>query len=104
MTREPALADCEAFSPYGLSKGMTWQVFRYHAKVRDIRLGKFVIPNPFGPYEEQRFTHYLIKNWMAGGTPPVNMPDYVRDNIHVSLLAKAYLHFAESSVGWHQPD
>ena len=46
----------EAFSPYGISKGLTWQVFRYHAKVRDIRLGKFVIPNPFGPYEEPRFT------------------------------------------------
>ena len=31
-------------------------------------------------------------------TPSVNAPDYVRDNIHVSLLAKAYLHFAESWV------
>ena len=24
--------------------------------------GKFVIPNPFGPYEEPRFTAYLMKN------------------------------------------
>ncbi len=84
----------EAFSPYGLSKGLTWQLFRYYAQSRQISLGKFVIPNPFGPYEEPRFTHYLIKNWFAGKTPSVNTPVYVRDNIHVSLLAKVYVHFA----------
>ncbi len=83
----------EAFSPYGLSKGFTWQLFRYYAQSRQISLGKFVIPNPFGPYEEPRFTHYLIKNWFARATPSVNTPSYVRDNIHVSLLAKVYVQF-----------
>jgi UDP-glucose 4-epimerase len=83
----------EAFSPYGLSKGLTWQVFRYYAQSRQISLGKFVIPNPFGPFEEPRFTHYLIKNWFSGATPSVNTPSYVRDNIHVSLLAKVYALF-----------
>jgi nucleoside-diphosphate-sugar epimerase len=83
----------EAISPYGLSKGLTWQLFRYYALCRQISLGKFVISNPFGPYEEPRFTHYLIKNWFAGATPSVNTPSYVRDNIHVSLLARAYVHF-----------
>lgn len=86
--------DLRAFSPYGLSKGFTWQVFRYHAQIRSITLGKFVIPNPFGPYEERRFTHYLMKNWSEGLTPTVNTPNYVRDNIHISLLAKSYVHFA----------
>jgi UDP-glucose 4-epimerase len=87
----------EAFSPYGLSKGLTWQMLRYHAQLRHFSLGKFVIPNPFGPYEEPRFTHYLIKSWFAGIKPAVNTPDYVRDNIHVSLLAKAYGHFVSAS-------
>jgi len=82
-----------AFSPYGLSKALTWQTFRYHAQSRQMSLGKFVIPNPFGPYEEPRFTHYLIKSWFAGETPSVNTPDYVRDNIHVSLLAMVYVNF-----------
>ncbi len=86
----------EAFSPYGLSKGLTWQVFRHFAQSRQFHLGKFVIPNPFGPYEEPRFTHYLIKNWFAGTKPSVKTPLYVRDNIHVSLLAKAYVHFSEA--------
>jgi UDP-glucose 4-epimerase len=88
--------DLRAFSPYGLSKGFTWQLFRYHAQIRSMTLGKFVIPNPFGPLEEQRFTHYLMKSWSEDAIPTVNTPGYVRDNIHVSLLAKTYVHFAAS--------
>ncbi len=57
-------------------------------------LGKFVIPNPFGPYEEPRFTHYLMKCWFSKTSAVVSTPSYVRDNIHVSLLAKAYASFA----------
>jgi UDP-glucose 4-epimerase len=83
------------FSPYGLSKALTFQVFRYYCTRTGIGLGKFVIPNPFGPYEEPRFTSYLIKNWIAGATPNCSSPSYVRDNIHVSLLAKVYAHFAQ---------
>jgi UDP-glucose 4-epimerase len=86
----------KAFSPYGLSKGLTWQLFRYYAQSRELDLGKFVIPNPFGPHEEPRFTHYLFKSWFAGTKPSVNAPSYVRDNIPVSLLALAYVRFAET--------
>jgi nucleoside-diphosphate-sugar epimerase len=85
-----------AFSPYGISKGLTAQVFRDHVRARELRLGKFVIPNPFGPLEDPRFVAYLMKTWYARGVPAVNTPAYVRDNIHVSLLAKAYAHFAAS--------
>ena len=83
-----------AFSPYGLSKGLTAQVFRYYAQAMGLTLGKFVIPNPFGPLEEPRFTSYLARSWLSGQSPEVRTPDYVRDNIHVSLLAKAYVDFA----------
>ncbi|MDQ7064917.1 MAG: NAD(P)-dependent oxidoreductase [candidate division KSB1 bacterium] len=82
-----------AFSPYGLSKGLTWQVLKFYSDLAGMTIGKFVIPNPFGPFEEPRFTTYLIKNWFAGHTPSVNTPLYVRDNIHVTLLAKAYKTF-----------
>lgn len=89
----------QAFSPYGLSKGLTWESFRYYSDRAGLGLGKFVIPNPFGPYEEPRFTAYLMKNWFAGMTPAVNTPSYVRDNIHVSLLAKNYVAFAKELPG-----
>jgi UDP-glucose 4-epimerase len=83
------------FSPYGLSKALTAQVFRYYCTRASIGLGKFVIPNPFGAYEEPRFTTYLLKNWLAGAMPNCSSPAYVRDNIHVSLLAKAYARFVQ---------
>jgi len=82
------------FSPYGLSKALTARMFHYYCDRAGIGLGKFVIPNPFGPYEDPRFTAYLMKTWLAGGTPACSSPVYVRDNIHVSLLAKAYARFA----------
>ncbi len=91
-----------AFSPYGLSKGLTAQVFEYWCQHFEIGLSKFVIPNPFGPFEEKRFTAYLVNNWLAGNTPSVNTPDYVRDNIHVSLLARAYCNFAEEADDSHE--
>ncbi len=92
-----------AFSPYGLSKGLTYQLFRYHVARAGLGLGKFVIPNPFGPYEEPRFTAYLMKNWFARRPAVVNTPAYVRDNIHVSLLARIYGKFAGDLAGASGP-
>jgi nucleoside-diphosphate-sugar epimerase len=83
-----------AFSPYGLSKGFAWQVFRYRCAREGVALGKFVIPNPFGPFEEERFTSFLVRSWARGEKPVVKTPDYVRDNIHVGLLAGVYRNFA----------
>ena len=34
-----------------------------------------------------------MRTWLAGETGRVQTPRYVRDNIHVSLLAKAYARF-----------
>ena len=82
-----------AFSPYGVSKGLTYDIFNYYSNISGIKLGKFVIPNPFGPFEEPRFTTYLIKSWFDSKIPQINTPDYVRDNIHISLLSKAYVKF-----------
>lgn len=84
------------FSPYALSKAITGQVFRHYCATAGVHLGKFVIPNPFGPYEEARYTAYLMKAWLAGETPACASPSYVRDNIPVSLLAKGYVRFLES--------
>jgi UDP-glucose 4-epimerase len=85
------------FSPYGLSKALTAQMFRFFCARAGIGLGKFVIPNPFGPYEEPRYTSYLMKSWLSGATPACSSPAYVRDNIHISLLAKVYAQFAAES-------
>jgi nucleoside-diphosphate-sugar epimerase len=84
-----------AFSPYGLSKHFSFEMFRFEASRLGMLVGKFVIPNPFGPFEEPRFTSYLAREWSAGRTPTVATPVYLRDNIHVSLLAAAYVEFCQ---------
>lgn len=89
-------APLRAFSPYGVSKGLTAQVFRYWCGALGLPLGKFVIPNPFGPFEEARFCAYLLRCWTSGDTASVQTPAYVRDNIHVDLLAGAYARFANA--------
>jgi UDP-glucose 4-epimerase len=92
-----------AFSGYGLSKSLTWQLFRYYCGVAGIPLGKFVIPNPFGPLEEPRFTAHLMKQWRAGKIAEVKTPDYLRDNVHVDLLAAAYGQFASAVASGDKP-
>jgi nucleoside-diphosphate-sugar epimerase len=82
------------FSPYSLSKTLTFGVFRTQCRDVGLPLGKFVIPNPFGPLEEPRFTAILMKNWREGKPVEVKTPEYVRDNIHVDLLAAVYAQFA----------
>jgi nucleoside-diphosphate-sugar epimerase len=89
-----------AFSPYGLSKGLTAAVVRHRCREAGLPFAKFVIPNPFGPLEEPRFCAYLVRTWKKGETARVNTPAYVRDNIPVSLLAKAYAKYAaETAAG-----
>lgn len=88
-----------AFSPYGLAKGLTARMFSFYAARDGFALGKFVIPNPFGPFEEPRFTDYLVRSWAAGEVPRVGTPAYVRDNIHVTLLAQAYADFVTTLPG-----
>jgi UDP-glucose 4-epimerase len=86
-----------AFSPYGLSKGLTYEAMRFWCGQANVPLTKFVIPNPFGPYEEPRFCTYLINCWKAGKLASVKTPAYVRDNIHVSLLALRYAKAVEEA-------
>ena len=89
-----------AFSPYGLSKGLTAAIVNHRCREFHLRFNKFVIPNPFGPLEEPRFCAYLVRAWKKGEKARVNTPSYVRDNIHVSLLAAAYAKFvAETDAG-----
>ncbi len=81
------------FSPYSLSKTLTFEAFRAECQQARLPLGKFVLPNPFGPLEEPRFTAFLMHEWQADKTCEVRTPDYLRDNIHVDLLAAVYARF-----------
>jgi nucleoside-diphosphate-sugar epimerase len=88
-------AGLPAFSPYGVSKRQTADAFLQECQKIGGRMGKFVISNPFGPWEDPRFISYLARTWSAGQVAAVRTPDYIRDNIPVSLLSAAYVEFAE---------
>ena len=88
-----------AFSPYGVSKGLTAQIVRHRCHEIGLAFGKFVIPHPFGPLEQPRLGAYLARTWREGGIPEIKTPTYVRDNIHVSLLALCYQQFVGETMG-----
>jgi len=89
-------APLRAFSPYGLAKGLSWEILSFWAARAGVPIGKFVIPNPFGPHEEARFCAYLMRTWAKGESAEVRTPAYVRDNIPIDLLAERYVRFVES--------
>lgn len=79
-----------AVSPYGLSKRLTNDGFRHLARWRGLAFGRFMINGPFGPLEEGRLVWSLFQAWFAGRAGVVRTPAYVRDNIPVVLLGRAY--------------
>lgn len=79
-----------AASPYGLSKALTNQAQRELAQAAGLGFGKFVIPAPFGPWEEGRLVWSLFQAWTQGRAAEIRTPDYVRDHLPAPYLALAY--------------
>ena len=80
----------DAASPYGLSKALTNAAQRDLAHAAGLAFGKFVIPAPFGPWEEGRLVWSLFQAWTEGRAAEIRTPDYVRDHVPVPYLAMAY--------------
>lgn len=93
----------QAISPYGLSKSLTSLYLHYYCDLYKIPFSKFIIPNPFGPYEEARYTAYLMKQWLINKSVHIQTPDYIRDNIPIDLLSLAYLDCVQNGHAHMQP-
>ena len=87
-----------AFSPYAVSKSLAAEIAKFYAHRLGIAVTKFVMANPFGPYEERGFTTYLAREWLAGRVPSVQTPEYLRDNVPVTLMASHYTACVLSSL------
>lgn len=87
-----------AFNAYSLSKTLTSDVLEFHCREAGVRFRKFTMPNPFGPLENARFTTTAVGTWMQGKIMHVRAPQYVRDNCHVGLLARAYAKFVGDPI------
>lgn len=89
----------QAVTPYGLSKTLTREAVAYWTGEAGLAFGRFVIPSPYGPYEEQRFGWRLFSDWFSGVTPTVRTPRYVRDHLTAPDLAAAYVAKVVRSLG-----
>ena len=88
-----------SFSPYGTAKARTAEVMKAAVEKAGLAWTKFVIPNPFGPWEERRFQRLVMTRWSKGEPVHIDLPLYVRDNVPADLLALAYRAAAEGSFG-----
>jgi len=87
-----------AVTPYGEAKTLSNIAFAQYAAAAGLRFGRFVIPSPYGVFEERRFSWHLFRSWFAGETPTVRTPLYVRDHIPAPMLAAAYASYLATSL------
>lgn len=88
-----------SFSPYGTAKALTGERLQQTAEAAGSPVARFVIPNPFGPWEERKFQRLVMTRWSKGEAVHIDQALYVRDNIPVDLLASAYVATAEGRFG-----
>jgi UDP-glucose 4-epimerase len=92
-----------AVSPYGTAKALIGEKIKSYCHSQNLKFKKFLIPNPFGPFEDKKYTWYLMDQWMQNKPADVKFPDYIRDNIFVQTLALAYEHFLSSDLQYFRP-
>lgn len=88
-----------SFSPYGTAKARTGERLTRTAEAAGLSVGKFVIANPFGPWEERKFQRLVMTRWSKGEAVHIDQALYVRDNVPVDLMALAYNAMAEGAYG-----
>ena len=84
------------FSPYGLSKKIQSEIFHLYGDILGLDVRTFVIPNPFGPFDNRKMASIFLELWLNNNPAQVFIPDYIRDNIHVELLALSYANWIRS--------
>jgi nucleoside-diphosphate-sugar epimerase len=88
-----------SFSPYGTAKARTGERLKAAAEVAGLPISKFVIANPFGPWEERKFQRLVMTRWSKGEPVHIDQALYVRDNVPVDLMALAYVKTVEGAFG-----
>lgn len=91
-----------AINPYAASKAAVYKKLEKLCEEYKTPLSKFIISNPFGPFEEGRFTTHLINCWKRDEVAVVKTPSYLRDNIHASALALSYNHLISKIIDSNQ--
>jgi nucleoside-diphosphate-sugar epimerase len=88
-----------SFSPYGTAKALTGERQKAAAQDAGLAVSKFVIANPFGPWEERKFQRLVMTRWSRAEAVHIDQALYVRDNVPVDLMALAYVGTIEGAFG-----
>ena len=83
---------------YALSKKISFLCIRELCANYGLGFSRFVISNPFGPYEDAKFCYHLVHNILAGKKFDVQSPYYVRDMIHIGHLSESYVMLVKNSI------
>lgn len=75
---------------YAFSKKVTFLALRSLCQQYGLTFQRFVITNPFGPYEDKKFCFHLMNSILEKKDFIIKTPFYTRDMIQVDLLAKLY--------------
>lgn len=86
----------KSINNYGVSKSISYEKIKSLCKLHNIKYKSFFITNPWGVYEEKKLHYYLFKNWFKNKVAIIKFPHYIRDNIHIEKLSKAYLEIINS--------
>ena len=81
---------------YALSKKISYLSAREIALNSGLSFVRYVIPNPFGPYEDKKLTFHIIKSLHLGNDVSLKTPYYIRDMIHIEHLASDYVRAIQS--------
>lgn len=75
---------------YAFAKKITYLSLKSLSEQNNISFKRFVITNPFGPYEDKKISYYIMKSIIEMKEISLRTPLYKRDMIHVQVLAKVY--------------
>lgn len=81
----------KAVNKYGFSKSITYEKIMLFCKKYNLQFKSIYITNPWGPLEEKKLNYYLISNWIKNKNITISHPRYIRDNIYIDKLTKAYV-------------
>ncbi len=82
------------FNPYSESKSL---IYKEHLKMfHGVPFLKFIMPNPFGRFQQNNIFSFLEKTWAKNEIPLILQPNYIRDYVPVDLLAISYSNLVDS--------
>ena len=91
----PICSEVTPFSGYGIAKWRTDEIVKKASKVQGIGWSRYIIPNPFGPFDNHKLPYEMALQWAKNKPLVLKTPHYIRDNVPVQLLAEHYAEWVE---------